>query len=415
MKILFITDKYYPKPYANAVCAQNLMNEYIAQGHSVDAIFYKDAGIDSPTTWNGVRTFSIVPDLRLQLFYYADNFNTPKARVARIMASILSKIKGIFLIPYRPFYSWSFPNRIAKLIKELHEKESYDLIVTMFHPFDGVYALYKLKNKGFSVPWVVYSVDRMVDMGESEKSFQKWIRPYFWEEKFLKYCDAFFYMKSRNEHYQSSCFEPYRDKLHAVDLPMLLTEGEAVKKTYDFGVDAEHWVYAGTLGGIHYDAEALLSFFMELPNDKKRILHFFGRGKEIDILQKRSEELNGKIVVHGYVDQKTLFAVQNTADVLVSLKTSAQISAKTFGYISTCKPIIHFSGHEQDPNVSYFDKYSKSIIIRTFRGNVEEWLASFYEQQNRWTSECEQEEIKCTFVQNTPEYNCVKILESIQR
>ena len=42
MKLLVLTDKYFPRPYANAMCAQDLIRVWSQQGHTVDVIAYAD-------------------------------------------------------------------------------------------------------------------------------------------------------------------------------------------------------------------------------------------------------------------------------------------------------------------------------------------------------------------------------------
>ena len=41
-KILVLTDKYFPRPYANAMCAQELIRVWTRRGDSVDVLAYDD-------------------------------------------------------------------------------------------------------------------------------------------------------------------------------------------------------------------------------------------------------------------------------------------------------------------------------------------------------------------------------------
>lgn len=420
MKILLVTDKYYPKPYANAVCAQNLIDEFIRKGHSVDVLAHTDSGIETPTTWNGANVYTIKPDLRLQLFYYSDNFVGRKSKLARFVASFFSKTRKLFLISWIPFYSFSFPRRIKKMIGKLHEKNKYELIITMFQPFDGVYGMYLLKKSGLEIPWVIYSVDRVVGIDSIPKPLKKLGRPYYWEKKFIEKADAFFYMESRKQHYQAKCFEHYHDKLHIADIPVPLgadieKEHMGKKVPYDFKTNAENWVYTGSLGGAGYNPEALLKFWNGMPKDKKRVLHFFGRGKGMDELREKTRNMNGQIIVHDYVDSETFLLVQQAADVFVGLRTIGQISLKIFEYMSFGKPIIHFSGHINDPCKDYVMKYPRGIVIETYKGNVDDWLESYEQQKSSFDMTCDGEKIKQIFYKNTPEYNCAEILKVLEK
>lgn len=113
-KILVLTDKYFPRPYANAMCAQELIRVWTRRGDSVDVLAYDDFD-GTPDRWEDNAVYYVKPDERLRLFYYADTYrNTPKGKTAHILANILSKVKGTILLPWQPFYSFSFPRRIYK-------------------------------------------------------------------------------------------------------------------------------------------------------------------------------------------------------------------------------------------------------------------------------------------------------------
>ena len=76
--LLVLTDKYYPRPYANAACAQELIRCWVADGHVVDVLAYEDYD-GMPSTWEENAVFYVKPDWRLRSYYYADFFqNTRK-------------------------------------------------------------------------------------------------------------------------------------------------------------------------------------------------------------------------------------------------------------------------------------------------------------------------------------------------
>ena len=49
-KILVLTDKYFPRPYANAMCAQELIRVWTRRGDSVDVLAYDDFD-GTPDRW----------------------------------------------------------------------------------------------------------------------------------------------------------------------------------------------------------------------------------------------------------------------------------------------------------------------------------------------------------------------------
>lgn len=104
------------------MCAQDLIRVWSQQGHTVDVIAYADYD-GTPHSWEGNSIYYVKPDERLRLFYYADTYRkTMRGKTAYFFANVLSKVKGTILLPWQPFYSFSFPRRIYMKMCELQEK-----------------------------------------------------------------------------------------------------------------------------------------------------------------------------------------------------------------------------------------------------------------------------------------------------
>ena len=105
-----------------------------------------------------------------------------------------------------------------------------------------------------------------------------------------------------------------------------------------------------------------------------------------------------------------------TADVIVSLKTSDQISAKIFECMSYGKPIVHFSGHKNDPNVYYLEKYTLGNIVKMYEENQESELNKLVQfLETSAGKQVDPTELKRTFETSTPEYSAERIAEEIMR
>lgn len=415
-KLLVLTDKYFPRPYANAMCAQELIDVLSKENYIVDVVAYEDFD-GTPSKWNGNDIYYVKPDERLRLFYYADkNRNAWKGKLAFITANVLSKVKGTILLPWQPFYSFSFPRRIYRKMCELQEKNQYDGIIAILNPLDSNIAACKFKIKYPEIPYIVFCVDTLRKTFLENHFGKNFADAFIWEKKILEKCNAYFFVRSRREDYSADRYKPYRSKLKETDMPRLKVKDVKNIPQYDFGEDAEHWVYAGSIGGPHYDANEMLEIFKQISNNPKRILHLYTRGREAEQIEKvaRSEHLN--IYVHGYVDADTLKSIMATADVIVSLKTSDQISAKIFECMSYGKPVVHFSGHRNDPNAHYLEKYELGHIVQMYTNDKQielEKLLSFL--NNTIGQNADMERLKNSFEMSTPEYSVKRILEEIER
>ena len=415
MKILVLTDKYFPKPLANAVCAQELIRVWNNCGHTVDVLAY-DNYDETPREWEGNRVFYVKPDLRLRLFYFADAYkNTKKGKRANFFANVLSKVKGALLLPWQPFYSFSFPNRIYKKLCELTTENDYDAIVAILNPIDSCIAANRFKKKNKNIPYVVFSVDTLKKAFLQKYVSTKFADGSFWVKRILKCCDAYFYMQSRREEYAYKKYDKYRDKLVETDLPRFKIKDCSKISPYDFGEPAEHWVYAGSIGGVHYNSDGLINIFKKISNNRKRILHMYVRGEEARRIADIAQKENLNIKVHGYVDFATLERVMASADVIVSLKTSDQVSAKIFECMSYGKPIVHFSGHKEDPNVGYLEKYPLCKVVKTYSNDIRgEILAleNFLKTISKGTC-IDVTDLKIIFYKSTPEHSAKEILEKV--
>lgn len=304
MKILVLTDKYYPRPFANAICAQELIRVWKSQGHIVDVLAYQDFD-GNPDEWEENEIYHVKPDCRLRLFYYANTYPVSnKGKWAKTVANVVSKIKGVFLLPWQPFWSFAFPNRIYKAMVDLQDKNNYDAVIAILKPLDSNIAACKFKAAYPAIPYVVFCVDSMKKAIVEKYIGRGFADGFFWEKRILKKCDAFFYMKSRRDNYLQHRYDTFRSKLLETDLPRFKIKDITKIPKYDFGEDGEHWVYAGSIGGVHYNPSKMIEIFNKIADSPKRILHLFTRGNEAEKIKMMAESYHWNIRVHGYVDIK---------------------------------------------------------------------------------------------------------------
>ena len=64
------------------------------------------------------------------------------------------------------------------------------------------------------------------------------------------------------------------------------------------------------------------------------------------------------------------------SDILVNIGNTVefQIPGKIFEYMSTGKPIVHFSKLPEDPALKYLQKYPRVLIIKEWEGNDEQMV-----------------------------------------
>lgn len=420
-KILFVTDRYYPKMTANAICAHNLINVYLSKGFEVDLVFISHPNVQAPKNFNNLNLFPVKPNARLKFFILSEDYqNTLKGRLLYFIGKMFSIFSKLFFFLFLPLTTIVLPHRYYSVIKELTDKNDYYAVVSILQPLEASVAISKLKKKKLiNIPWIVFCVDTFVKSWGNlhQNTDSKHYKSPIWYKLFLKYCDGYLFMASRLNEYEQKDLAKWNAKLCMVDLPMLTLPDEIANEniTMESCNDKciEKFGYFGSLGGQHYDYHDLLNFFFSLPNDTKRELHLFTRGCNLSQNELVRMTDRKKIINHGYVDAKTMRYYIEKMDYLVSLKYSDQISAKTFQYISYCKPIIHFSGSNSDPNVRYLRKYPLSFIVDTTSTSLDFAVEKFLKWKPDLTIDINY--LKHTYELNTPTYCVSKINDFIER
>ena len=411
-RILFVLGNYYPKPYANSICAQNIIDLYLKDNCVVDVICIQRPGSERINKLNGVNLHYVQPNFRLKMFLlYADTKNKFFKILYHFLGKLMSFAFRLFCFPWLPRMSFSLSNRYYKCIKDLAENNSYDGVISFVNPLDGALGMVKFKKRTKKhLKWIVYCIDTLTN--SKDKTHPKKCYLY---KKFLQYCDKYIVMKSNKTEYGLPYLNDYKDKISVCDLPFVLKSDSKIDENtaslYQFDNNHEHWSYFGSIGGKHYSYVDFLDFFFALPDDKKRVLHFFTRGSDInyDFASKESEYK--KVIMHGYVNPETMSTCLECSDILVSIKYSNVISAKYLQYMSLGKRIIHFSGCESDPDIKYLSKYNNAIILTPYISSFEEMVKYFLAYKENKSMSFE--EVKKVFIQNTPEFSKKIIDEAI--
>ena len=83
-RILFITDRYYPDPYANGICVHYVARSFVEAGHNAHILAYDIPGRQLPEKKDGVRVFGIRPDIiNAAIFSGQNQIETAKGKLLR--------------------------------------------------------------------------------------------------------------------------------------------------------------------------------------------------------------------------------------------------------------------------------------------------------------------------------------------
>lgn len=393
MNILIVSDKYWPKPLANAICAQNVAEDLVKKGHTVDLLVHRESSYELPKSKNGVNVIGFRPDLRYRLFYFSRS--NPKSRsgsISRILGSMISHVKKLLFLWFWPMDSVSFPRRVFRIIEKYYKKSAYDAVVTVFGPISGTLAGYWFKKHHPECTWIIYALDNFENSRQIYlPNSLRWA--HYWLPRFLNRTDMLICMKTRFEWFQTKRQALHDlNKVKIADIPLLKRQNAVLNNSNKKQISPSRiikWVYAGTLAPPNYRIEDLVKVFNRCSDASPRELHIYSSGKEYELLRRKAC-FPKNVYLHDYIAHEKLEQIYADANVLVSLKYSDQISAKMFEYMSYGKPILHFSGSAEDPDSEYISTYERGFVVDTLNLNltatslqVIEWEKKvFFEEKN---------------------------------
>lgn len=366
MKILFLTDTWFPNMTTNAICVKNVSNELLKQGNDVYVCAYGDSSC--PIESDNIRFTYIKPSiarrlLNLAQYKYKRGF---KAKLSSSVGRVLNRIRRSLLLPIYPIVSVIVPLRWLNRFKYINSKTKIDTIVSVVAPDESLYAGYLIKKKYPSVNWIVYYIDAGTNV-LSGTSFEKiktrlHNKAVKWENKVLKNADKIIVMEGHGEYYKTILSQENSLKLNVADVP-LLTFHDYSEVEPEAHHDENRWVYTGNMNGKFYDPKVLCEVFIEYSKFHPAELHLYGLSDHLDYLENVCETHNN-IIWHGLKSHDEVLKAQKEAHVLVYYKCEAldSVSGKLFEYLSHGKPIIYI-GPSNDINSIRLSKYNYGLAL----------------------------------------------------
>lgn len=255
-----------------------------------------------------------------------------------MLMKIIGRMQNIMFFPNN--LRW-FYRKAYKTLCTIHKENPIDVVFTVNSPFSAHLAGELFKKKFNDVRWVAYTVDPY-HVGYKDNIFsifnntKKALRI---ECEILSKAD----MNLLSEEIYENCkimYETINDKVNV--LPYLI-EFNNLKDEHIFDCKKINLVYAGRFYREIRNPEYLLQTFLSLQS-ADIILHLYSTSDCECLINDYVNKSEGRIIRHQVVDSLEIKKVYASADFLVNLGNSILEfkPSKTFEYISTGKPIIHF-------------------------------------------------------------------------
>lgn len=365
MNILFIGG-YGNGTDANSVCIRNMANEMTVRGHQVWILAMGDDYIHTSAQQGGVTLWELPMDYYRRL---TARMTSSGNCMLRLWFKLVSLFRHAALLATYPMTSPARSRKLAAKAKALVKENDINVVVTIFNPFDNIYAGMKVKEAfGNKVKVVSYHLDlrtasinpsalvrnyisthALSSLVEESETVDKILIPY----------------SGQKEAEQVEGI--VKEKLNFVGFPMYIKNTERVACELPFEKDTINISYIGSVSRANRDPRYILSLLervAEMNNEKIKV-HFWGD------MGGMNEEINRSSIAayHGMMENRFSRYVMEESDFLLNIGNAISydmLPSKVFGMFATGKPIINVIKHPKDATIPFFDLYDHSIAIKEF-------------------------------------------------
>lgn len=413
--IVFIVDGYYPNYSANGICVSSIV-DVLSKSNKIIIIAPRD---DNEQQEINVCHYDI------RHYDYFDNHMRKTVEKKLDSAKGLKKIFFICLKRVVQVHSvvkvltskTSINNQKTKgILKELESiNERIKVVIPVCLPFESIIAAIRFKAKTSNqvkvIPFLIdkFSANPTLHRTEKNRSrkFQKHLD--METEVFIK-CDWLLYIGGWEKHIYKNHSE-FERKFCRVEIPLL--RRIATNKRIIYDNEKINIVYTGHLYKEIRSPEFVLKVLSKVVEKNKSVMiHFYIRGNCGQIVNSYCEKYPENIINHGLVPTDVAKAAIMSANILLSIgnKDISELPSKTFEYISTGKPVLHFFFSKEDPVVNILNQYGNSFCVEIDNQHVDFTASVVFGWIEKPREIIEFDEVEKMFYNATPQFTANKVV-----
>ena len=273
--------------------------------------------------------------------------------------------KRIYRLIYRVFawpdYSMLWYFSVRRKIKNIPD---YDLLISVSLPYTSHLVAYTL-NKKRGTRWIMDIGDPFYlkkDAPENNKYLYSYLNKYF-ENKFYKHASKVVFTHQESMEYHKKTFDTLNHKSSLLP-PVFHTKINKKTNNFNYKKTPVKVAYFGVLTMGVRTPDNFLSFINELDMNNLEI-HWYTNEDSKHMIK----SVYSKSSINFFHDMvprdEALDLMDNEYHALLNIgnQNPFQLPSKVIEYISTGKPIIHYSEITDDPVVGILNERSNSIII----------------------------------------------------
>lgn len=378
-RLLVIIGNFSSNPSSVANCTKPLLDVLVKRGVKVDLITnrryisekYED-DIDNIKIYR-------VNDSRALLLNSLNELVSIDSGLIRLLTKYLTyvvkltyKIRSKFVNKDLRYGGWDIDLTASKC-KELVETYDYDGVLSISQPFTSHFIAEELlENSKKSLKWFVMQFDPFSFNVELIKNRRERGVVKGLEYRIFSKSDVLLLTPELYKYYQKNLFSEFKEKMVSISYANLqeLSFDKQKAKEISFYPGKVNCFFAGRLYKDIRNPDVVLNIFSKIGNDIALTLMTNFDGKQ--------DSYSTNIRFLPFQNRDTALKMMLDANILINIGNSVemQVPGKLFEYLSTGKPIIHFSKIQNDPALIYLEDYPNVFIVKEW----EEFLDSDIER-----------------------------------
>lgn len=353
IKILIITQGFYPEQSPRSFRASELAKEFSRQGHMVTVMApYRE------TTENFAKQYGFIFNSLGVLTWNIFNFKS-----LGIFGKVYNKFVNRFLNLFFEYPMMEIFFKTRKAIKE--EKKQYDLLISIAvpHPIHwAVASVWNLNKNNLAKVWIADCGDAY--MGNDLDRFRKPFYFMFLEKWFCRKAD---YITIPKEEMKINFYKEFHSKFREIPQGFNFKDSLKYLKPYVKN-KVPTFAFSGSFIPGNRDPYKLLAFLTSLDIDFRFHIFTMTKSHVLPFIDKSK----GKIILHDYIPRNELLGVLSQMDFLINItfEPQKQIPSKLIDYLLTDRPILNIDKDLDEENIlkflsyDYSDRFNKLSLER---------------------------------------------------
>lgn len=328
MKILIISNTFYPRISPRSFRTTELAKEFARQGHIVKVIIPNNG-------FNYDELMKSFPNLKVEQTKKL-KWRDLKKEHRNIIDKLVWKIRWILVI----FFEYPSIEWWVKMPKILRNEKKYDLLISVAVPHTihwGVARCFS-KNMPIAKKWIADCGDPFMGVKTSQYKHPFYFK--YFEKSFCKQAD---YIAIPEKSAKDGYYKEFNNKIRVI--PQAFNFEEVNLRDYKKS-EKKHFCYAGAFYRTIRDPRPLLDALIKTGID----FEFTVFTSQHSFFKDYNDKLIDKLILKDYIPRLELIEFMSSMDFLINLEngTSTQIPSKLIDYSLSGRPTLSLDSQNFD-------------------------------------------------------------------